>query len=93
MHGYAAACVLPDGFNPACTEICSQESRKYAAITIRDPFRAPFTLIPNAYKTLMRYMEVNGLKHKQSDKILPCFEKEYEQNGVPFMDVYIAVEE
>ncbi len=93
MHGYAAACVLPDRFNPAGSEICSQESQKYAAITIRNPFRAPFTLIPNAYKTLLRYIEVNGLKHKQSNKILPCFEKEYEQNGVSFMDVYIAVEE
>lgn len=52
----------------------------------------PYTLIPDAYKTLVRYMEVNGLRHKQAKDILPCFEKEYEKDGVPCMDVFIVVE-
>lgn len=94
MHGYTAACVLPPDFETACadTEIITQASQQYAVITIKEPFSAPFSLIPNAYKTLMRYMEVNSLPHKQAKDILPCFEKEYEKDGISYMDVHIAVE-
>lgn len=92
MHGYAASCILPEEFHTDCSEIITQASQEYAIITIKDPFSAPFTLIPNAYKTLMRYMEVNGLRHKQVKETLSCFEKEYDKDGISFMDVYIAIE-
>lgn len=92
MHGYAAACILPEEFHTDCSEIITQAIQEYAIITIKDPFSAPFTLIPNAYKTLMRYMEVNGLKHKHGKETLSCFEKEYKKDGISFMDVYIAID-
>lgn len=94
MHGYTAACVLPPDFEAVCTnmEIVTQASQQYAIITIKEPFTAPFSLIPNAYKTLMRYIEVNGFLHKQTKDILPCFEREYEKDDISYMDVYIAVE-
>lgn len=92
MHGYAAACIIPNDIDLTCPEMATQESQKYAVITIKDPFKAPFSLIPNAYKTLMRYMEVNNLRHKQAKEILPCFEKEYVIDGIDYMDVYIAAE-
>jgi len=95
MHGYTAALVLPDGTAPAepCAEIISQNEQRYIAITIRQPFLAPFTLIPNAYKTLNTYMRANSIRHREGMDIIPCFEKEYRVNGVDYMDVYIAVEE
>lgn len=40
----------------------------------------------------MRYMEVNGLNHKENKEILSCFEKEYNKNGSDYMEVYIAIE-
>ncbi len=94
MHGYAAACILPSNFEIACNsvEIITQKDQQYAVITIKEPFIAPFILIPNAYKTLMIYMEVNCYKHKQAKDILSCFEKVYEKDSVCYMDVYIAVE-
>lgn len=94
MHGYTAACILPEGIQITCSEmdILTQTAQTYAVITIRDPFVAPFSLIPDAYKTLMRYMEVNGLKHKESKEVISCFEKGYEKDGVCYMDVYIAIE-
>lgn len=94
MHGYAAACIIPEDFNTNCSEIevMTQTDQQYAVITIIEPFKAPFTLIPNAYKTLMRYMDVNNFKHKQTKDVLPCFEKVYEKDGISYMDVYIAVE-
>lgn len=94
MHGYTAACLIAEDFNTDCcdTEIITQPAQSYAVITIKNPFTAPFTLIPNAYKTLMRYIDVNNLKNKQSKEILPCFEKEYEEDKIPYMDVYIAIQ-
>jgi len=94
MHGYAAACIIPKDFITTSSEIevITQTDQQYAVITIKEPFKAPFSLIPNAYKTLMRYMDVNNFKHKQIKDALSCFEKVYEKDRVSYMDVYIAIE-
>lgn len=94
MHGYTAAWVLPQALGAVCrkNEILSQDVQQYAVITIKEPFSSPFSLIPNAYQTLMRYLEVNNLRHKLSEDVLPCFEKVYEKGGTVYMDVAIAVE-
>lgn len=93
MHGYAAACILPSDIEISDNneEVITQKKQKYVAITIKEPFKAPFSIIPNAYKTLMSYMQINGFQRKNDKDILSCFEKEYEINGVEYMDVYIAV--
>lgn len=92
MHGYAAALLLPESVTPETGEIVSQPRQRYIAITIRDPHTAPFRLIPNAYKTLNAYMKANGLTHDARKGILDCFEKEYDRDGVHYMDVYIAIQ-
>ncbi|MBE6758493.1 MAG: helix-turn-helix domain-containing protein [Ruminococcaceae bacterium] len=94
MHGYAAALILEDGVEPTdiAAEVIRQEAQKYIAITIRDPFSAPFTIIPNAYKALDAYMRANGIQHR-GEGVIPCFEKEYSIDGVDYMDVCIAVED
>lgn len=95
MHGYAAACILPADLRLECrkAEIVTQNTQKYAAITIKEPFHAPFELIPNSYKTLMLYMQMNGVKHKADPMVLECFEKSYVKEGIHYMDVYIAAED
>lgn len=91
MHGYAAAWVLPPELvlPDENAEIITQNKQKYAIVTIRDPMSAPFRTIPNGYKTLMSYMQVNGIEHTE-DSVIPCFEREYEKDGIGYMDVYIA---
>ncbi len=85
MHGYVAAWVLPDGLTPPGLEVYEQEAHKYAAIHIKDPFGDdPFVTIPNAYKTLIDYMQLNNLKRVWKD-VIPCFETDGDT-----MDVYIA---
>lgn len=91
MHGYAAALILGDADVPDAEGlIMTQERQEYAAITIKEPFTAPFRLIPDAYKTLMTYMRTNGLEHTE-EGIIPCFERSYTQNGTEYMDVFIAI--
>ena len=94
MHGYAAALILPNDFQKKDDglEIIYQEKQKYIAITIKDPFTAPFRLIPNAYKVLMTHMQVNGIRHKEDPKYISCFEKEYLLDSMQYMDVFIAIE-
>ena len=94
MHGYAAACILPNDYQIMDNnfEVINQKEQKYAVISIKDPFRAPYMLIPNAYKTLMRYIEVNRLKYMKEKDVLSCYEKEYMINGVNYIDIHIAIE-
>ena len=94
LRGYVAACILPEGFEPTCggTEISAQPSADYAVISIREPFVAPFERIPTAYKLIMEYLGTNGFKENHSPKIIPCFEYEYEKDGVEYMDVFIHVD-
>lgn len=94
MHGYEAALLVGDDLldDAIQAELLWQDRQKYLAITIRHPMEAPFRLIPNAYKTLMTHMKINGIKAKYDAKMISCFEKEYVKDGVDFMDVYIAVE-
>ena len=94
MHGYTAACVLPEGFKAdGCgLEVMTQSAGSYAAITIQNPFKAPFTLIPNAYKALMSFMQINGHRHGKDPETILCYEKVYEREGVEYMDVFIALD-
>lgn len=93
MHGYAAACILPPDIElqDENAEIITQHKQKYAAITIKGYMDSPFNVIPNAYKTLMTFMSVNGLKHNDEKDILSCYEKEYTTDGTDYMDIYIAI--
>lgn len=93
MHGYAAALILGDDIQPeGSMDIVYQEKQKYISITIKQPEIAPFYVIPNAYKVLMTHIQVNNMKEKRDKKIIPCFEREYEKEGINYMDVYIAIE-
>lgn len=94
MHGYEAALILTDEIlsSGLKMDVIRQERQKYIAITIKSPMVAPFRLIPNAYKVLMTHMKINGLEHKDDKKVISCFEKEYDVEGVHYMDVYIAIE-
>lgn len=38
------------------------------------------------------YLQANNFKEKQQDNIISCFEHEYEENGIVYMDVYIRVD-
>ena len=91
LRGYALACILPDGFEPACggAEIARQDDAVYADISIREPFKAAFERIPHAYKLLLDYLNCNGFKENTSGAPLPCFERVYQKDGVEFMDVYV----
>jgi len=94
LRGYMSAVILPDSFTTKCegVRLAWQETAKYARITIRNPFTAPFDLIPNAYKAIQKYIEKNGIGHAHTEEQLCCFEHEYARDGNQYMDVYIAVD-
>lgn len=94
LRGYGAAYVLPEGFETDCpgVEYADQRDADYAVITVYDPFAAAFERIPNAYKRILEFLQVNGFREKPREDILACFEHVYEKNGMTCMDVYIHVD-
>ena len=95
LRGYMSAVVLPDGFTQKCEGVREawQEAGKYARVTVRDPFLAPFELIPSAYKAIQKYIETHNIRHTHCNETqLCCFEHVYEKDGTTFMDIYITVD-
>ena len=94
MRGYLSAVILPDNFTKKCEGVREvwQETGKYARISIRNPFAAPFDLIPKAYGVAIGYMKENDIKHAGPEGQLWCFEHVYEKDGDAWMDVYIMVD-
>ncbi len=91
LRGYAAAYILPEGFEPEDTavQLVAQDTADYAVMTVRDPFAASFRRIPHAYQLILEYLSRNGIRKKYREDILPCFEWVYEKEGTTYMDVFI----
>lgn len=91
LHGYVAACVIPDDFKTDYPGVNYMENKEadYGVITIKEPFIQPFERIPNAYKLIMEYFQANNFKEKNQENIISCFEYEYQKNDITYMDVYI----
>ncbi len=91
LRGYAAAYVLPEGFQTNCpgVEYAENSEAEYAVITVTEPMIRPFERIPTGYKCIMEFLQANNFKEKISDDILGCFEHEYEKDGVNYMDIYV----
>lgn len=96
MRGYGAALILAETQDPGelDVEIVSQGKQNYITITLEEvQEEGEFAIIPNAYKALMTYMAINGIKEKHDPAILSCYEHEYfDDQGIKFMDIYIAIE-
>lgn len=94
LHGYVAACVIPDDFKTDCPGAFFSENREadYAVITVKEPFIQPFERIPNAYKLIMEYLQANNFREKTQEDIVSCFEYEYRKNDITYMDVFIHVD-
>ena len=93
LRGYAAAYVLPDGFetNHPGVRYFENAAAEYAAVTVRDPFAQSFERIPNAYQKIMEYLRDNKRKAKQQADVLSCFEYVYQCGETTYMDVYVHV--
>lgn len=94
LHGYVAACVIPDDFKTDCPGVTFLENKEadYAVITIKEPFIQPFERIPKAYKLIMEYLQANNFKERNQENIIGCFEYEYKKNDITYMDVFIHVD-
>lgn len=94
LRGYVSAYIIPEDFTPHCSgaEIAWQDKDTYAVITVTDPFRDAFDLIPNAYKTLLSYIKKNKLEMKSCENRI-CFEEVFEQEGIQYMDIFIPIDQ
>lgn len=91
LKGYVSGCILPEGFDTPAEDIqiIQQETAEYAVTTIPDPFAPGFNRIAQAYHVIFDYLSSSGFKKKHSEKVLPCFERVYEKDGITYMDLFI----
>ena len=91
LHGYVSAYVLPDGFETNCpgVEYAINNEAEYAVITVTDPHARSFERIPGGYQRIMEYLQATSIKEKFPENIIPCFEYEYDKDGVHYMDIFI----
>ena len=91
LRGYISCCVLPKGFEaaPDGAQIHQQEAAEYAVITVREPFAAGYNRISQAYHLVFDFLSAGGFKKKHSEKVLPCFERIYQQDEITYMDIFI----
>lgn len=88
LRGHAAACILPDGFKPACggPEILVQETADYAVMTLRDG------TAQTAYPLILEQLRELGIRKSAKSGYLPCFEWAYEKDGTGYTDVFVLCE-
>ncbi len=93
LRGYVCAYVIPEDFEPACpgAELAYQAADDYAAITVTDPFEAPFERIPAGYRRIFECIRQKGLEARNYDGRI-CFEEVYEKDGVTYMDIYVPID-
>lgn len=66
-------------------------SLTYVTLRITDPFSAAFERIPNGWKTLVGWLEINQVKTNSGPNHY-CLEEVKEIDGIMYMDLYVPVE-
>jgi len=97
LHGYVAAMILPDDFEPKAggAEIVFVEEDTYATLTITDPMREPWKRIPTGFQKLMRSGKPKTLAWE--DRVCDswgnriAFEEFYTKDGVEYMDLFVPI--
>lgn len=91
LQGYAAAYLLPDGFLPRCEgpRIETQDDCNYAVLTIAEPFGRDSRRIAQAIQTILEYLRVSGVPKSAKEGYLSCFERRYEKDGIPLVDIFV----
>ncbi len=92
MHGYVAAIVIPEDatLDLQGHKVMRRVKGDYVMVTVKEPFDAPFRLIPSAYKAIFRYIEINRFPPVQNHEDF-CFEKVLSKDGVEVMEIYVAI--
>lgn len=85
LRGYVCAYLIPESFEPKCcgAELAYLNEDTYATLTITDPHSNSFENIPYAYRMLLDYSQTSSWENRIA------FEKEYDVDGVHYMDVYV----
>lgn len=94
MRGYAAAYILPEGFDPPKdhVEILSQKEAEYAVMTLRVSGAGPMPRASGLYPVILEQLRRMGVEKSAPRDTLACFQRTYQENGVSCMDVFVRCE-
>lgn len=66
-------------------------SYKYVTLRITEPFEDPMVKIPNAWKSLVAWLEENVEETLRGGTCLDCLEEVLEIDGKTYMDIFIPI--
>jgi len=64
---------------------------KYATLRITDPFENPMEKIPNAWKSMVAWLEENITEILDIEQKLDCLEEVVEIDEVTYMDIFVPI--
>lgn len=91
IRGYEYWAKVPESYKDDQVEIKEIPGYKYAKLTITNPFEDPLVKIPNGWKAIVAWMEVNQ-STGTAPKAAACLEKVVEIEGLSYMDIMIPFE-
>lgn len=94
MKGYSGGYLLPEGFAPQedWLEIRAQKEETYGVLTVELKKGAPAPKASQFYPVILEQLQRMNVKKSAPKGVLAYFERKYEKNGVPCMDVFVHCE-
>lgn len=88
LEGFEAACVLPEDFAPAASDIpiTCQTDCTYAVLTLEEPDRHR---IPQGIRTILEALQEMGIRKTAEEGFLPAFERCVVRDGKTVTELYL----
>lgn len=95
LRGYAAVYILPEGFvaESGGVEIKEQKAASYAVMTLHANKSNDIPDATQVYPQIIEYLSRAGVSRSATEGYLPCFEREYEKDGLVYKDVFVHCED
>lgn len=88
LRGHGAAYILPDTIPSAEGILLSrQKEASYAMLRVQADSPAD-----QLYPKIMEFLSENGIKKALAEGVLPCFEREYQKDGIRYKEVFVQCE-
>lgn len=89
LRGHGAAYILPDAVSSAeDIQLIRQMEASYAMIRVEADSSAN-----QLYPQIVEFLSNNGIKKVLREGALPCFEREYQENGIRYKEVFVQCEQ
>ena len=93
LNGHGAAWILEEPLPSAADMVITQQNaHTYAMLQIQADALHSLSSANLLYPHIMEFLSENGIKKSVAEGVLPCFEREYQKNGIWYKEVFVLCE-